>query len=97
MSGRRAISWDSIGSWKNRIVFFFFFSNNLVEHSGFIGIDIDTKDQIRDDFNTLREDLKKDNYTFGLHDSVSGKGGIVVYVKIVPEKHYDTFLALEKY
>ena len=78
-------------------VFSYRSANNLVEHSGFIGIDIDTKDQIRDDFNTLREDLKKDNYTFGLHDSVSGKGGIVVYVKIVPEKHYDSFLALEKY
>lgn len=72
-------------------------AKSLIQHSGFIAIDIDTKDQIRTDFKELRNDLVKDSYIFGLHDSVSGKGGIVAYIKIVADKHYDSFLAIEKY
>lgn len=78
-------------------VFSYRTANNLVQHSGFIGIDIDSKDQTRSDFNQLRIELCKDSYTFSLHDSVSGNGGLVVYVKIVSEKHYDSFISLEKY
>jgi hypothetical protein len=78
-------------------VFSYRTANNLVQHSGFIAIDIDSKDQTRTDFNTLRTELTKDPYTFSLHDSVSGNGGLVVYVKIVAEKHYDSFISLEKY
>ena len=78
-------------------VFSYRSSNNLIEHSGFIAIDIDSKDQTRKDFEALRNELIKDPYTSGLHDSVSGNGGMVVYVKIVSDKHYESFLALEKY
>jgi hypothetical protein len=78
-------------------VFTYRSAKSLVQHSGVIGIDIDTKDQIRNDFTTLKDELKNDAYTYGLHDSVSGKGGMVMYIKIVPEKHFDSFLAIEKY
>ena len=85
----RGVTPSGVFSYRN--------SKNLTQHSGFIGIDIDNKDQIRDDFTALREELKSDPYTCGLHDSVSGKGGLVCYIKIEPEKHYDAFISLEKY
>ena len=85
----RGVTPSGVFSYRN--------SKSLVVHSGFIAIDIDTKDQVRDDFTELRNELTKDSYTYGLHDSVSGKGGIVIYVKIAHDKHYDSFLALEKY
>lgn len=78
-------------------VFSYRSAKSLLQHSGFIAIDIDTKDQVREDFKNLRNDLIKDSYIFGLHDSVSGKGGLVAYVKIVSDKHYDSFVSLEKY
>lgn len=73
-------------------------AKHLDTHSGFIGIDIDAKDQIDGtDFLQLRKDLEKDPYTYAVHSSVSGNGGIVVYVKIDPIKHLDSFQGLEKY
>ncbi len=73
-------------------------AKHLDTHSGFIGIDIDAKDQIEGtDFAQLRTDLEKDSYTYALHSSVSGNGGIVVYVKIDPTKHLESFMGLEKY
>lgn len=73
-------------------------AKHLDTHSGFIGIDIDAKDQIEGtDFKQLRADLEKDSYTYALHSSVSGNGGIVVYVKIDPTKHLESFQGLEKY
>lgn len=72
-------------------------SKSLAEHSGFISIDIDAKDQIRKDTEGILEEIKKDPYTYAVHASVSGNGGIVVYIKIVPEKHPDAFLAIEKH
>lgn len=73
-------------------------AKHLDTHSGFIGIDIDAKDQIEGtDFKQLRADLEKDPYTYALHSSVSGNGGIVVYVKIDPLKHLESFMGLEKY
>lgn len=85
----RGVTPSGVFSYRN--------SKSLVSHSGYICIDIDAKDQTVRDFQYLREELKKDNYTNALHDSVSGDGGMVVYVKINPEKHYESFLALEKY
>ncbi len=78
-------------------VFSYRSEKNLTQHSGFIAIDIDTKDQIRKDFQELRKEIQKDPYTYALHDSVSGGGGIVAYFKIMAEKHFDSFLAIEKY
>jgi predicted P-loop ATPase len=66
----------------------------LVEHSGYICIDVDAKDQITQ---ISKEVLTSDPYAYCVHDSVSGNGGFVVIVKIDPAKHEDAFLGLEKY
>jgi hypothetical protein len=78
-------------------VFTYRSANNLTQHSGFIGVDIDEKDQVRKDLTELKKELQADPYTYAVHDSVSGRGGLVVYVKIVADKHVDSFLALEGY
>lgn len=78
-------------------VFSYRSAKNIDQHSGFIGIDVDKKDQVRQDFDQLRIEIQNDPYTFSLHDSVSGNGGIVVYIKIVPDRHLDAFLSIEKY
>lgn len=67
---------------------------NLVEHSGFICIDIDKKDNIAD---IDKEILAADPYTYAIHDSVSGTGGVALFVKIDPKKHKDAFDGLKKY
>lgn len=72
-------------------------SKNLIKHSGFIAIDVDAKDQPIKDLTNLKSDLANDQYTYAIHDSVSGDGGLVIYVKINPEKHLESFLALENY
>jgi len=77
-------------------VFSYRATKNLTLHSGFICIDIDHKDQIETDFKSLREALTKDNYCYAIHSSVGGFG-LAVYIKIVPEKHIEAFLSLEKY
>jgi hypothetical protein len=72
-------------------------SKNLIQHSGFICIDIDEKDQPASiELNKVKANLKKDNYVYALHHSVSGFG-LCVYVKIDTEKHLDAFLGLEKH
>lgn len=66
----------------------------LQVHSGLINIDIDQKDQIcKVDY----EAIKQDEYTFALHESISGNGGKSLYVRIVSEKHKEAFLGLQEY
>lgn len=72
-------------------------AKSLLVHSGFISIDIDDKDQPRKDYDVIKDEIKKDPYTYSVHSSVSGRGGLVVYFKIVPEKHLEAFFAIEKY
>lgn len=68
-------------------------SDKLVEHSGFICIDIDSKDQIcKIDIDAI----KQDPYVFAVHLSVRGFG-YAVLIKIDPEKHLDAFLGIENY
>lgn len=68
-------------------------SSALIEHSGFICIDIDAKDQIC----TIDiEILKNDPYTHCVHRSVGGSG-FALFVKIDPNKHLEAFLGLENY
>lgn len=71
-------------------------AKNLTSHSGFISMDIDVKDQIRQDFNEIKNELKKDNYIYSFHHSAGGFG-LVAYIKIDAEKHLDSFISLEQY
>lgn len=66
----------------------------IQEHSNLIAIDIDAKDQIG---YVNRDALEKDPYTFVLHDSISGNGGLVIVVKIEGEKHLEAFEGLREY
>ena len=68
-------------------------SDKLVEHSGFICIDIDAKDQIS---KIDIEAIKQDPYVFAVHLSVRGFG-YAVLIKIDPEKHLEAFLGIENY
>ncbi|MDD2277854.1 MAG: VapE family protein [Bacteroidales bacterium] len=68
----------------------------LEEHSGFINIDIDSKDNPDVDLIAKRDEIYADEHVYAGHCSVSGKG-ITIYVKINPSKHYESFCALEKY
>ena len=68
-------------------------ANQIIEHSGFICIDIDAKDQIcQIDIDAI----KQDPYVYAVHLSVRGYG-YAVLIKIDPEKHLDAFLGLENY
>lgn len=79
-------------------VFSYRSSKHLEIHSGFIAIDIDAKDQTEGtDFDTLKIELQNDQYTYAIHNSASGNGGMVVYIKISPDKHLESFLGIEKY
>lgn len=64
----------------------------LIEHSGFIVIDIDNCPRI----NAMRNIINADPYTFACFTSVSGNG-LCVIVKIDPKKHREAFEGLESY
>jgi len=61
---------------------------HLVQHSGFICIDIDNY--------TEKEELAADPYTYALFKSASGQG-LAVIVKVTPEKHKECFEWLANY
>ena len=67
---------------------------NLKEHSGFINIDIDAKDN--PGLLLKKDALFNDKYVYVGHVSVSGNG-LTLYVKINPNNHYGSFIGLEKY
>ena len=70
----------------------------LVNHSGFIQIDIDSKDIQKAGINKdeLRQKLLADNYIYALFDSPTNTG-LKAIVKIPTIEHLGSFLALEKY
>lgn len=70
----------------------------LVQHSGIIAVDLDVKDNRRN-LQEARPELEADPYTYALHDSASGTGGLVVYVRIKPDKdtHTVAYKALGDY
>ena len=68
-------------------------SQNMIDHSGILAIDIDASDNPD---GIPKDELAADFYTYAMHMSLSGDG-VVIYVKIDPERHLDAFLALEKY
>lgn len=67
-------------------------ASNLIQHSGFIVLDFDAKDN--DNFPA--DAIACDQYVYAFHKSVSGNG-YAVYVKIEGQKHRESFDALEKY
>jgi hypothetical protein len=68
-------------------------ADKLLEHSGLICLDIDSKDQITD---VDIEQIKRDEYVYAVHRSLSGNG-FAVFVKIDGTRHLDAFLGLEHY
>lgn len=68
-------------------------AKDIIEHSGFICIDVDAKDQI---CHIDIDAIKEDPYVYAVHKSVGGFG-YAVLVKIDPERHLDAFLGLEQY
>ncbi|MCP4367308.1 MAG: DUF927 domain-containing protein [Deltaproteobacteria bacterium] len=67
---------------------------NLTQHSGFICIDID--DLTSEELKTLLNKFRKDKYIYAAFYSASSTG-LAVIIKINPERHKESFLALEKY
>ena len=72
--------------------------NCLVNHSGFIQVDIDLKDILKAGLtkDELRKKLLADNYIYSLFDSPTNTG-LKGIVKIPIHSHRESFLALEKY
>ena len=68
-------------------------ADKLLEHSGLICLDIDSKDQIT---NVDIDQIKRDEYVYAVHRSLSGNG-YAVFVKIDGARHLDAFLGLEHY
>jgi predicted P-loop ATPase len=75
------------GSFKQRA------ANKLLEHSGFICLDIDAKDQIAE---VDIERIKRNEYVYSVHRSLSGNG-YAVFIRIEGTRHLDAFLSLEQY
>jgi predicted P-loop ATPase len=75
------------GSFKQRA------ANKLLEHSGFICLDIDAKDQIAE---VDIERIKRNEYVYAVHRSLSGNG-YAVFIRIDGARHLDAFLSLEQY
>jgi predicted P-loop ATPase len=69
---------------------------NVVSLSGVLNIDIDAGHNEQHDLPGMRDVLYADKHVFAGHLSVSGKG-LSLYIRINPEKHFETFLSLEKY
>jgi len=67
-------------------------ASELIEHSGFICIDIDDLK----DADAAKERLKSDPYFYAIFKSISGNG-LAILIKIQPTRHLDAFFALESY
>ena len=65
----------------------------LINHSGLIAIDIDSKDN---DVISVDE-ISADPHIMCMHKSISDNGGYVAFVKIEKERHLDAFIGLENY
>lgn len=67
-------------------------ADNLKDHSGYIAMDFDDLTDVDKAFSRLKDD----KYTSAIFKSVSGQG-LCVLVRIVPSKHEEAFLGLERY
>ena len=66
--------------------------SEIIQHSGFICIDVDNLDDVQ---GTI-EKVTKDHFVYSCFKSISGKG-IAIIIKIDPKKHLESFLGLESY
>ncbi len=64
----------------------------LIQHSGFICIDVDNVENVEE----TKKIINADPYTYSSFISVSGNG-LAFLIKIEPEKHLESFLAIEQY
>lgn len=69
------------------------FDDKQLQHSGFIGIDIDGLGTKVEDFKAL---VAQDKYTYAVFTSISGYG-VCIVVRIDPDHHRDAYLGLAKY
>jgi predicted P-loop ATPase len=69
---------------------------NVVSQSGVINIDIDAKHNPEINLVEFRDTLYGDKYVYAGHLSAGG-AGLSLYININPDKHFETFLSLEKY
>lgn len=65
---------------------------DLIKHSGLICMDIDDVQNMEE----TKRIINADEYTFASFESASGKG-LAFLVKIDPERHLESFLAIEQY
>lgn len=68
-------------------------ADGLTAHSGIIALDFDAKLNK----NVEMSEVFSDEFCYAGHESISGNGGFVVYVKIDPEKHAEAYSSLEAY
>ena len=68
-------------------------AQNLTAHSGIIALDFDAKMNQNIDMS----ELFADEFCYAGHESISGNGGFVIYVKIEPDRHLDAYNSLEAY
>lgn len=69
------------------------FDDKCVQHSGFIGVDIDDLGANTEAFKEL---VAQDKYTYAAFTSISGYG-VCVVVRIDPDHHREAYLGLAKY
>ncbi len=66
-------------------------AKNILEHSGFIAMDIDSEDP-----EEIKKKLKGDKYVYAIFTSCGGYGACVLF-KIDPEKHLESFEGISQY
>lgn len=69
------------------------FDEKIIQHSGFIAVDVDDLGASVEAFKAL---VMQDRYTYAIFTSISGYG-VCVIVKIDPDHHRDAYLGLAKY
>lgn len=67
--------------------------DKVVQHSGYIGVDIDDLGNQVEAFKAM---IQQDRYCYAVFTSISGYG-VCVVVKVEPDRHRDAYLALADY
>lgn len=69
------------------------FDDKIIQHSGFIGVDVDDLGANTEAFKAL---VMQDKYTYNAFTSISGYG-VCVVVRIDPDRHKDAYMGLAAY